>query len=292
MADDRCHVLLIEDDKVHQRLIYNLLAKGDDEQTYIIELCDCLADGIAYLADHHNIDVILLDLNLPDSHGLETLLALQSHLTEDKALPIIIQTGNDDENLVVKAFQLGVEGYLKKSTLDRKLLIYSIKLAIAHEEYVAQLQSRTQQVQQDLEFAGLEEMASDRNTSITARMFGAQPLQASAPDLFNEFVRSYCEILDHSLEQKVFKVDYDVSDELRMIAEKLGFMKASPRDVISIHTQSLKIKTKEHKNNAVKIQAYVNEGRLMVLELMGYLTSFYRKYYIGLSNINITASSF
>jgi hypothetical protein len=65
----------------------------------------------------------------------------------------------------------------------------------------------------------------------------------------------------------------------------MGFLKASPRDVIELHTRTLREKNKDV--TLAKAQMYVAEGRLMVLELMGYLTSFYRKYYIGLSTLNI-----
>ena len=59
--------------------------------------------------------------------------------------------------------------------------------------------------------------------------------------------------------------------------------------MVDIHTKALRQKTQDA--NLAKAQAYVGEGRLMVLELMGYLTSFYRKYYIGLSNIKIIQST-
>jgi hypothetical protein len=98
-------------------------------------------------------------------------------------------------------------------------------------------------------------------------------------------VENYGELLDLALEQRAFRVEYPISDRLRVFADKLGFLKASPRDVIDIHTTTLRKKNQDL--TLAKAQAYVSEGRLIVLELMGYLTSFYRKHYIGLSNINI-----
>lgn len=61
-------------------------------------------------------------------------------------------------------------------------------------------------------------------------------------------------------------------------------MQATPRDAIEIHTAVLKEK---NTNASRKSQAYVKEGRLIILELMGYLTAYYRKYFIGLNQINI-----
>ena len=56
---------------------------------------------------------------------------------------------------------------------------------------------------------------------------------------------------------------------------------------MDLHSTTLKEKNRNI--NLAKAQAHVVEGRLMVLELMGYLTSFYRKYYIGLNNLNISS---
>jgi len=120
-------------------------------------------------------------------------------------------------------------------------------------------------------------------------MFGAESLKESIPDVFQELTQKYGELLDLSLKQRAFKVDYDISEQLRSLADKLGFFKASPRDVVDIHTKALKEKT--HNAKLSKVQAYVDEGRLRLLELMGYLTSYYRKYYIGLSNLNVFSST-
>jgi len=78
-----------------------------------------------------------------------------------------------------------------------------------------------------------------------------------------------------------------LSERLRVLADKMGFLKASPRDIIELHTVTLREKNQDVP--LAKAQGYVTEGRLMVLELMGYLATFYRKYYIGLSRLNLTA---
>jgi hypothetical protein len=120
-------------------------------------------------------------------------------------------------------------------------------------------------------------------------MFGAESLRECLPDIFEDLTQSYGKLLDLALEQRAYKVDYHLSERLRSLADKLGFLKAAPRDVIELHTTSLRQKNQDIP--IAKAQAYVAEGRLLVLELMGYLTSFYRKYYIGLSTVNILPNS-
>ena len=67
------------------------------------------------------------------------------------------------------------------------------------------------------------------------------------------------------------------------MADELGFLKAGPRDVVQIHRAVLKKKTREVV--IAKAQAYAEEGRLLALELMGHLVSYYR------DNLPQTASS-
>lgn len=230
-------------------------------------------------------DAILLDLILPDSKGIDTLVRLKEKVPNT---PIIIQTVSEDENIIVKAFQMGAHGYLRSKNLDANLLIYAIRLAVERQLYVSKSQEIQQQKRQELEFQGWENLANPLPASITARMFASESIRESLPVVFNELVQQYSELLDLALEERVFKIDYEISEKLRALADKLGFIKGSPRDVIDIHTKVLKEKNKHY--NLAKVQAYVDEGRLRLLELMGYLTSYYRKYYIGLSNLNIDSN--
>lgn len=201
-------------------------------------------------------------------------------------LPMIVYTAQTQENLIVKALQIGADGHLKSELLDCNLLIYQIRIAIERRNQIVQLE-KLQSQQQALEFQELEEML-ETNTKITARMFGVELLRESLPEIFAELVQTDSSLLDLALEKKAYKVDYD-SEQLRTLANKLGFLKASPRDVVEIHTFTLKEKNRDV--TLAKAQAYVSEGRILVLELMGYLTSFYRKYYIGLNNINLLKKS-
>jgi len=77
-----------------------------------------------------------------------------------------------------------------------------------------------------------------------------------------------------ALEQRAYKVDHDISGSLRSVAERMGFLKARPRDVVKLHSTALQRKTSDVPSG--KARAYLEEGRIMVLELMGYLSSFYR----------------
>ncbi len=289
MSNQLTKILLVEDNVVNARLIQTLLSKAQDSPlaeglSFQLTVCDTLSSAIEKI-ENHPFDLILLDLMLPDSKGLESLITLKE---KNPQIPVIIQTGSEEDTIVVQAFQQGAHGYLRKTNLDSNLLIYAIRLALERQKYVGHLEEIRKQQQQEVEFQSLENLASAIKTSVTARMFAAEALKDSFPEIFHELVQNYSHLLDLSLEERAYKVDYEISEQLRSLADKLGFLKASPRDVVDIHTQALKEKNKNAK--LPKIQAYVDEGRLRLLELMGYLTSYYRKYYIGLSNLNILST--
>jgi DNA-binding NarL/FixJ family response regulator len=282
MTRDICRILLIEDEPGTVKLIQGLLLKAPqcslaEGLTFTLIQAHDLQETAEKLA-REKFDLILLSLEIPVPSGLDALVKVRE-LAD--GMPIVVQTSSDDEKLVVKAFQLGADGYLQLNNLDSNLLAYQIRVAIERQEYRNNLKHR----QQEEEFRELEQLIVGVQTSITAKMFGSETIRNSIPDIFQELVQNYGELLDLALEEQAYKVEHNLSDRLRTLADKLGFLKASPRDVVDIHTTTLRQKNQDV--TLAKAQAYVSEGRLMVLELMGYLVSFYRKYYIGLSNIKL-----
>lgn len=129
------------------------------------------------------------------------------------------------------------------------------------------------------ELRSLERLSGPSSTSVTAQSFGLLPLREGLSDTFNELVQRYGDILELALEQRAYKVEHNVSERLRSITEQMGFLKAGPRDVVEIHSTALK--GKSNGSPPQRVQAYIEEGRLIVLEIMGYLTSYYRNYAIG-----------
>jgi len=247
-----------------------------------VDSCDRLDEAIAQLSEKH-FDVLLLSIDSPESQAMKTL---QDSQEQFPYLPIVVLTDSKDETLRVQCLQLGAQGYLVKDQLDSKLLVYSLRLAIEQKRELEVLQENQLKRLQEQEILGLRHIVDTAKTQITAKLFGLSLLRESSPEIFQEIVQQYGELMDLSMEQRAYKVDYNISEQLRNMGEQLGFLKASPRDVVEIHTQVLKAKTQN--SNPVKAQAYVSEGRLMVLELMGYLASYYRKYFIGLSKLNVT----
>ena len=132
------------------------------------------------------------------------------------------------------------------------------------------------------ELKSLERLSSHGKVSVTAEAFGLKSLREGAPDKFNEMVQHYNDLMDLALEQRSFKVEHNISNKLKALSEEMGFLRAGPRDVVEIHGTALKQKSSD--TTPQKFQIYAEEGRVMVLELMGYLVSFYRSYSAGVGS--------
>lgn len=118
-------VLLVEDSPVDSRLLQLLL--GESKTMYFSWTCVThLADAVNKLR-HEYFDVVLSDLTLPDSQGLETFQALHA---QAPAMPIIVLSGTDDETMAVKAVREGAQDYLVKGKVDTHVLTRSITYAI------------------------------------------------------------------------------------------------------------------------------------------------------------------
>ncbi|MBI3324033.1 MAG: GGDEF domain-containing response regulator [Candidatus Omnitrophica bacterium] len=118
-------VLLIEDDPAYANLLRNLMA-GESNPAFELECTDRLRTAFTRLA-RGAADVILLDLSLPDSHGLETFVELQAQAPE---IPIVVLTVNNDDAIAVEAVRKGAQDYLVKGHEDAKALSRVLRYAM------------------------------------------------------------------------------------------------------------------------------------------------------------------
>jgi PAS domain S-box-containing protein len=133
-------LLLIEDNPGDARLIRELLSEAQTI-AFQLEHVDRLSAGLARLSEG-GIDAVLLDLSLPDSHGLDTLDALRTHQPE---VPVLVLTGLDDERTGLKAVRRGAQEYLVKGQTEAALLIRSISYAVERKQAEKSLEQLSHQ---------------------------------------------------------------------------------------------------------------------------------------------------
>lgn len=138
----QCRVLVVEDDPTDFEMIVANLVKTNGVEfphTRAVRL----ADGLQYLADG-GMEVVLLDLDLPDSRGLETLKKLRFR---EPDVPVIVVADGDDPSLATAVASEGAQDYLVKGELHSALLTRSIRYSISRNKNHAKLARMLQKAQ-------------------------------------------------------------------------------------------------------------------------------------------------
>ena len=128
MIDKQIKVLLIEDNPTDARLIQKMVEEKS-RASFDLTCVDKLQAGLKHLSNG-GADIVLLDLDLPDSKGLGTFIKVH---TQEAAIPIVVLTGLDDEKIGLEAVQKGAQDYLVKGHVNGDLLIRAMRYAIERQ---------------------------------------------------------------------------------------------------------------------------------------------------------------
>ena len=128
-------ILTIEDNPGDVELLREVLADADGHE-FDLECASRLSTGLQRLA-HGGIDVVALDLGLPDSQGLETLAKVRA---QSPKVPLVVLTGLDDDAVALRAVKEGAQDYLVKGEISGNMIWRAINYAIARADAHAALQ--------------------------------------------------------------------------------------------------------------------------------------------------------
>ncbi len=120
MMGKQIHILIVEDNAHIAQLLEAILSANPSVFTF--SSAKTVAKGIKCLRVKE-IDLILLDLNLPDSSGLDTLETIRA---ENLGVPIVVLSGMADKEIATQAFERGAQDYLIKGRINCDLLYRSI----------------------------------------------------------------------------------------------------------------------------------------------------------------------
>ena len=137
MEHNPIRVLLIEDNPADARPI-EVLLEGLRIARFTLRWEDHLEEGLARPAEKNDFDTVLLDLSLPDSQGLNTILKVRAQAPE---IPLVVLTGQDDESLGLSAVQGGAQDYLVKGHADGNLLARCLLYSIERQRMQATLRN-------------------------------------------------------------------------------------------------------------------------------------------------------
>jgi FixJ family two-component response regulator len=222
----------------------------------------------------HEVAVLLADQRMPVMDGVE-LLSEARRL--QPALVGVLMTAHADLETAIDAInQARVLAFLTKPW-DEQELLETVRRAIQAHLALRHLSDRSQAPERELRL--FQQITDAAPVPVTARRFGAGPLRQAAAAEFDQLAQRYANLLALALEQRVYKVDHRVSVALREVADQLGMLDAGPRDVLDLHLHALRARLASAP--VAELPALTEEGRLLVLELMGDLVTYYRNVSLG-----------
>jgi two-component system response regulator AtoC len=124
-------ILLVEDSPADSRLLWEMLRDSGIKSRFSLDPAVTLKDALSQLSSK-KFDLVLLDLMLPDSAGLDTFRAVHRAYPD---VPVVLLTGLSDETLAARAMREGAQDYLVKGQVDAAVLVRSMRYAI--ERHVA-----------------------------------------------------------------------------------------------------------------------------------------------------------
>lgn len=129
MSETSLNILLVEDNVDHAELIRRHLTRGQGDRVSIA-WSQRVSEALSEL-DKRSFDVVLLDMMLPDSRGVETVGRVHGHTP---GVPIVVLTSAEGDEVGIGAVQHGAEDYIAKSAMDSHSLTRSIRYAIERSE--------------------------------------------------------------------------------------------------------------------------------------------------------------
>jgi CheY-like chemotaxis protein len=211
-----------------------------------------------------DVDVVVLDLRLPDCEGIDTVRAVREI---EREVPIVVLTGSDDEKLAIACIDAGAQDYLPKTEVRPQALRRAIGYAITRIR-----DAQVRRLEETLASYRTLSSATQR-TVVTAALAGSGAVAHRNPEAFEAIVRSYYGLIEPYMLREAELVDAPQAAK-EVIVTALGEVNGGPRDLLDMHLATLDRALALHQGPHAR--SIVFESRLLALEMMGLLVDFYR----------------
>jgi len=255
-------LLLVEDNPGDAQLVNELLMDAERD-SYEIVHAPLMSKAVDTLRTRP-VDVVVLDLRLPDCTGVDTVKAVRDVASE---VPIVVLTGSDDEQLAMDCIDAGAQDYLPKAEVRsrnlRRALGYAItRIRDAQVRHLEATLSRYRTLS-----------TASQGTSVTAALAGSGAVCQRHPPVFERLVRGYFGLLQPYLSRETDRLEAPQTT-MEVLITELGDAGGGPRDLLDMHVAALDRALALYQDPHAR--AIVYESRLLALQMMGLLVDYYR----------------
>ena len=234
------------------------VSRAPDAPTFSLHRVAAIEAALTQL-EHERFDIVMMQCAAEEVRDVEALAKLHrlapgvpKMLLADPAAAGNSRAANDEYATDRAAFRFAVGQALESRARDEQ------PPRLAHSR----------------EIDGFERMTRLPGTSVTAGLYQGESLRESSSERFAEFVDRYDQQIEAALRERLKPNGFSRSEAMRDLADEMGFLAASPRDVVAVHCETLRRKLENC--DQLTAQACIEESRLLLLELMGNVASFYR----------------
>ncbi|MCF8306858.1 MAG: response regulator [Ignavibacteriales bacterium] len=250
-------VLIVDDEPENIRVIQRILQNAGYEVSSDNSAEECL--------DHLESempDMILCDVNLTGMSGTDFCSIVKNDRKFLMISVILISGIKVTPEERAYGLEIGADDYISRPFNSQEL--------IARINSVFRIKESASKKREE-EFY---EKFNYSNTELTASVYQSEKIKNAYPEIFNRLVNDYKELLSMMIEQRTYKTADNPSTKILEFAGELGFLKAGARDIIDIHKEAL---NNPDIHKSAKMALFIKEeSKMLLLEAMGYLLTFYR----------------
>jgi DNA-binding response OmpR family regulator len=275
-GDSPLHVLVVEDNpELTEYLTLELQgAELISGRTTTVSEAPDLHQALEIL-DLGGVDLVLLDLGLSDSSGLDTVFRVTE---QAPATPVVVVTGSATEELAEQVLLAGAQDFLIKGTFSGAALQRMLRFTLARHRHTLELFTSMAHSGDDDQLTRLESLGA-AGVGVASRSLGRVTLAETYPEAFAAAVAEYSQLVPSRLEERGLHVDYQVSSRTRAVAWDIGHLRATPRDVVDVHLAAVRALTEGKARN--RANALFRSGESLLTETLGHLAAFYRAQALG-----------
>ena len=256
---DKKKILLVEDNPADARLIKEYFKEIENSSNFIIEHLDRF-EQVNNKVTNENFDLVLLDLYLPDSDGVDTFVKLHSKFKE---LPIVVLTGLDDTKLAEKVVGIGAQDYLVKSDLQISRLKSILNNAFSREVF----KKSTTGFDPNKVYKSYFPYPDSSNIKTQIATFSLDSNIKDLDSIFQFFIEIYQNNVKNNVPGLENKIKLELAKSLSSEAEAFAILDLSPLDLITIHNAALN-NLIENSTEGKSQDKYIKISKVVLFELM------------------------